>query len=324
MTLVVDADPAEGSGFHHEALFYATHDEFLAGTLPFILKGVDTGEPVLVLVPEPRLTSLRTALEGAAAAVRFADMGLVGRNPARIIPVWQDFVDDHGGQGRSVRGVGEPIWAGRTPDEIVECQVHETLLNVAFAGPEPVSVLCPYDVAALDPSIRREAQRSHRWLNRDGTHSKSSAFREIDTDTAPFGAPLRPAPEEARVEGFDGANLRSLRRFVAAFAADAGLAHDRADDLVLAVSEIATNSVCHGGGSGTLHAWLDDETVVCQISDRGRIKEPLAGRRRPRADQPSGRGLWLANHLCDLVQIRVAPHGSIIRIHQRGPLLPPR
>ncbi|MGI8873571.1 MAG: hypothetical protein ACR2KP_04455 [Egibacteraceae bacterium] len=35
-----------------------------------------------------------------------------------------------------LRGAGEPIWPERRPAELVECQRHESLLNVAFAdGP---------------------------------------------------------------------------------------------------------------------------------------------------------------------------------------------
>jgi MEDS: MEthanogen/methylotroph, DcmR Sensory domain len=57
----------------------------------------------------------------------------VAANPARIIPAWRDFVASVDGRGHA-RGIGEPIWAERTPAELVECQRHETLLNLAFAG----------------------------------------------------------------------------------------------------------------------------------------------------------------------------------------------
>ncbi|MEO8290742.1 MAG: hypothetical protein ABI649_07070 [Gaiellaceae bacterium] len=49
--------------------------------------------------------------------------------------------------------------------------------------------------------------------------------------------------------------------------------------------------------------------------DAGRIEEPLAGRERPLLDQPSGRGLWLANQLCDLVQMRAFENGGTVRIY---------
>ena len=36
---------------------------------------------------------------------------------------------------------------------------------------------------------------------------------------------------------------------------------------------------------------------------------------QPVLDQPGGRGLWLANQLCDLVQVRTFELGNVVRIH---------
>jgi anti-sigma regulatory factor (Ser/Thr protein kinase) len=112
--------------------------------------------------------------------------------------------------------------------------------------------------------------------------------------------------------GPDGLTL--LRNLVAARAAAYGLAKAKAEDLVLAVHELATNSVRHGGGSGTFRLWRDGAALVCEISDRGWITDPLAGRRRPAADQPGGRGLWLVNQLCDEVELTTSPAGTVIRV----------
>ena len=60
-------------------------------------------------------------------------MAEIGANPACIIPAWRDFVDECAEAGRAIRGIGEPIWADRSPAELVECQRHESLLNLAFA-----------------------------------------------------------------------------------------------------------------------------------------------------------------------------------------------
>jgi anti-sigma regulatory factor (Ser/Thr protein kinase) len=98
------------------------------------------------------------------------------------------------------------------------------------------------------------------------------------------------------------------------WAAGTLLGADRTEYLVLAVNELATNSVSHGGGRGTLQMWQEDESLVCEVRDRGRIEEPLAGRTRPGPDQLSGRGLWLVNHVCDLVQIRTTPDGTVVRV----------
>ena len=54
----------------------------------------------------------------------------------------------------------------------------------------------------------------------------------------------------------------------------------------------------------------------------GDIDEPLAGRKRPSSTQEGGHGLWLANQLSDLVQLRTFATGSVVRVHMRRELLP--
>ena len=97
----------------------------------------------------------------------------------------------------------------------------------------------------------------------------------------------------------------------------AGLDRGRTADLVAAVNEVATNSVCHGGGRGTLRLWPEARTLVCEVSDAGHISEPLVGRQRPDGDTADGRGLWLANQLCDLVQVRSFRSGTVVRLLMR-------
>ena len=97
-------------------------------------------------------------------------------------------------------------------------------------------------------------------------------------------------------------------------ATGAGLPGWRVQNAVRAVHEVAANSVRHGGGRGVLRIWRTEEAFVCEVRDRGQITDPLAGRRRPTDQATSGRGLWLANHLTDLLQIRSGPEGSAVRL----------
>lgn len=76
--------------------------------------------------------------------------------------------------------------------------------------------------------------------------------------------------------------------------------------MVAAVHELATNSVRHGGGDGELRIWTDGGSLVCEVSDRGRITAPLAGRLPPDPDAGGGAGRWVVNQLCDLVQVQSA------------------
>ena len=102
---------------------------------------------------------------GEAGGVLFGDMAQVGANPARIIPAWHEFVTRNAAPGRRMRGIGEPIWNGRSSDELVECQRHESLLNVAFGRGEPWWLLCPYDVENLEPAVIFEARRRHEFVS---------------------------------------------------------------------------------------------------------------------------------------------------------------
>ncbi|HKN94383.1 MAG TPA: sensor histidine kinase [Thermoleophilaceae bacterium] len=306
------------SEFRHAAVFYDGDASYVDRLVPFIRGGLEVGEPVLVMVPGPKLDLLRDALGDQATEVRFADMLEVGSNPARIIPAWGDFAAAHAGSGRRTRGVGEPIWSGRTAAELVECQRHEALINVAFEGAAAMDLVCPYDENALEPEVLEEARRSHPvTLDACGTFHDCSTYVGTRTIAKPFARPLPDVPPGAARLEFDPSGLPAVRVFVAAHAAAAGLSAERCEDLALALNELATNSIRHGGGSGSLSIWTDHEAVVAEVRDRGQIDRPLAGREQPAPGQVGGHGLWLVNQLCDLMQMRTFSTGSVVRVHMR-------
>jgi anti-sigma regulatory factor (Ser/Thr protein kinase) len=311
-------------GFRHEALLYAGSDQFLDGTLAFLRGGLVADEPMLVAVSAAKIERLRAELAEDADRICFADMGELGANPARIIPAWRQFVGEHAGGSRPVRGIGEPIWAGRTPAELVECQRHEALLNLAFAGAPPWRLLCPYDTDVLDPAVIAEAHRSHPYIVEGGIERDSDGCRSLEEVAAPFEEPLPAAPAWRREMPFDAGSLRSVRTFVSGQATGAGLGGARTSDLVLTVNELVTNSVRHAGGQGVLRTWQEDDLLICEVADGGRIDEPLLGRERPPTDREGGRGLWLANQLCELVQVRTFATGSVVRVLMRRPQAGPR
>ncbi|HWH00342.1 MAG TPA: sensor histidine kinase, partial [Pilimelia sp.] len=242
------AAPPPSRAFQHEALLYAGHREFLDGTVAFIRDGLAGDEPILVVVDAAKIAALRAELGDDADRVHFADMAQVGRNPARIIPRWRQFVDEHLRPDRPVRGIGEPIWAGRSPAELVECQAHETLLNVAFADGPAWSLLCPYDVRALEPTVVAEARRSHPFVARDGIRQTSGDYVEAHPSPARLDQPLPPAPTEAELVAFGpGAEaLAAVRVLVRRHTMQAGLDPVASDSLELAATEVATNSLRHG------------------------------------------------------------------------------
>ena len=303
---------ATAEPFRHAAMFYDGQESFLSAVVPFIREGVAAGDAVMVAVDAEKTEVLGARLGRDSRDVEFVDMASLGANPARLIPTWEAFLDRIS-PGRPVRGIGEPIWAGRPEDEVAECQLHEALVNRAFAGADGVQLLCPYDTAALSTPVLQEACRSHPFIVADDRHVASRDYRGADAVPPPAQAPLAPPPANAQALGFDRHNLAEVRTLVADCASRAGLSPTEAGQFVLGVHELAANSVRHAGGIGVLRAWLENGAAVCEVRDTGHIEDPLAGRHAPRPGQLGGWGLWLANEACDLLQIRTGPTGTVVR-----------
>ncbi|MGN6815724.1 MAG: anti-sigma factor RsbA family regulatory protein [Solirubrobacterales bacterium] len=289
--------PQQEVGFRHEAFFYADRAEFLAGTVPFVEAGIEAGETVLIGLPATKRGFLQREIDPDSSKLHFISMEEAGRNPGRLISTWRELLHNQE-DGAGVRSLGETIWPGRSSAEIDECQRHERLLNLAFGGGPAWTLICPYDAGALSDEILAAARHSHTEVSADGLLEGSLP--------PPHGASFG--------MDFSKADLRHVRQLVSERAGTAGLDVRRSEDLVLAACEIATNSIQHGGGRGTLRVWYEDGKLICDVRDAGRITSPLIGRERPPIDQPSGRGLWIANQLCDLVQIRSGDKGTQVRL----------
>jgi anti-sigma regulatory factor (Ser/Thr protein kinase) len=301
------------SGFEHEALFYRGDDDFLAGLVPFVREGLERDEAVVVAEPRHRLELLRNALGDDAAAVRFRDMAEIGQNPARIIAVWARTLQEHTDAGRRLRGVGEPSFVGRRKAELVECRLHELLLDHAFDGGPPWRLLCPYDEAQLPRSVTRDALHDHPLAGTSAGRRRSSDY--APGQVAELFATELPRPTDAVLRGIYGpGDVPATRRTVAQYARTVGLPEDQVEVLELAASELAMNSIRHGGGTGTVAMWTSPDAVIVEFSDSGHVSDPLTGRFAPSVDQEGGRGVYLVNQLCDLVQLRSSARGTTVRI----------
>ncbi len=299
----------------HEALLYRDESQLVAGVREWVGPALAAGHPVAMSLPGRSTEVLRPALGSAGRTIRFLDMEVVGRNPACIIPTLREWADEHA--GTPLTFVGEPIWPGRRDREIAEAHRHEALLDVAFEG-EPIRILCPYDARGLDPEVLAAAGHTHAVVSCDGVRRPGTHPGDPLAALELAGGPLPAAPE--RVPGMEvSEDFSLLRRFVRAHASAAGLADRRLEDLLLSAHEVAVNSTRHGGGDGVVRVWHDEETLTCEVTDRGTLADPLAGRRRPSSTGEHGRGLWIANQLCDLVELRGSGAGTTVRLHMRLP-----
>lgn len=295
----------------HLAFFYRDERDYLTQLTAFANAGVASGEPVFIALPGPKGGWLREHLP-ESANIRFADIRQFGRNPARIIPEVRAFIDLHSAQ--RVRYIGEPIWPGRSAAEICEATRHEALINVAFSD-APATIVCPYDLTGLAPSVIGAAGRTHPGIFADGRTAAAARYAGTGNLPPECDRPLPPPPAFAETVEYE-TDLRPVRSLVADHADRVGLPEDRAGDLVLAASEIAANTLRHCGGAGTVHIWHTEAEVLCQIQDRGWITDPLAGRTR-HAPGARGHGLWVVNHVCDLAELRTGRGGTTVRLHMR-------
>ncbi|SDT34148.1 MEDS: MEthanogen/methylotroph, DcmR Sensory domain [Friedmanniella luteola] len=303
----------EHQSYRHEAFLWGGAEDFTAGLVPFLEEGLEAGEPMMVAVGPEHTSWLREALGAAADTIRFVDMHQLGRNPARIIPAWQRFLDEEAAGGRPVRGVGEPIWPGRRAEELLECQLHEALLNVAVDPELPFWLICPYDTAQLSEAVIEEAFRSHPVLVEAGGYSGSAGYGGRAHVDSLFSSDLSAPAGQVRQAHFTAADVGRLLSYTRLEFYVAGLSLGRAADLAHVVERLAASSLHRGSGGGTVTIWSQPGGVVCEVADDVPVEDPLAGRRPPAADDHDA--LWVANQLCDLVQLRSTVRGTAVRVH---------
>ena len=168
----------------------------------------------------------------------------------------------------------------------------------------------------LPESVLADAACTHPAVIRGGQEIASVSYLRPPDLPRRCNSALSLPPTHAEALGYRD-DLHPVRSFVASRARRAGLTPLRIPDLVLAISELAANTLRHTGGGGTVQFWRTSDRVICQVSDTGQITDPLARHRVPPDEELGGKGLWLVNQVCDLVQARTGRAGTVTRLHMR-------
>jgi anti-sigma regulatory factor (Ser/Thr protein kinase) len=295
------------TALHHEALLYSGVDAFVHACAPLVDQAVSDGAATLVATSPEKIDLLRDAIS-SADGVDFVDMAQLGRNPGRILPRWRQFAAEHDGQ--PLFGIGEPVWAGRTKPELTECHRHEALINFALADVD-LRLVCPYDIDTLGDEELKALERTHPTVVEAGGNRSSDLFAALEVlRTDDF---LSPPTSHATTIRFGPNDLALARRAVAATRVVTSLPLARVDDVVLCTSELVANAIEHGGGQGVIRVWGDAGSVVCEVADAGSIADPLVGRSKPDIGHGRGRGIWMVNQICDLVELRSSSAGTVVR-----------
>jgi AcrR family transcriptional regulator/anti-sigma regulatory factor (Ser/Thr protein kinase) len=260
-------------GLVHEALVYASDEEFLARVVPFLRDGIATGQPAIAVVTPKKIALLREALGQDAQRVSFTDASTHYRRPAHAIAEYRRQLDVELSRPNAqlVRVIGE-VQFGPTGQEHAEWTRYESMLNRGFAG-YPAWVICPYDTRALPEQVVADALHTHPFVSTSDQRDTSAGYIETDelverplireTDRAASGRdPL------AQLTVTRERDLDDLRRVVAGAARAAGLAPRIVDDVAVAAAELVRDGLRHGEGEVSVQLGRDGARWHCEVTDR--------------------------------------------------------
>lgn len=288
----------------HHALIHSSADEFRACGTEFLRHGLDRDDTVVLAAP--RAAELVTALGPLADRVEVVDDQAWHRVPAWTIGTYARRAERSARKGRRLRVLVGIRWDDDAA--VVEWERYEALLNMALAR-LPVDLCCTYDAPALRPGVLDAARSTHpATIGVDGV-LPSASFVPVVEFLAAGDQPRRlPVPADALRVDFGAAEIPAVRQTALAWARGAGMTEDDASEFLIAIYEIASNAVEHGGGRGVGRFWSDGDRLCCDIRSARPIADPLvAGYRPPGTAQERGRGLWLARQICERVTIWNAP-----------------
>lgn len=295
--------------YRHEAMPYQGQAHFVSSCVDLVHDALGRDQRLIVLAGSAKLDAVSDALGSDAAEVTFVATDEHGRNPSRITTMLHSF--HAAGDGRYTVGVNESVLVGRSPAARDEAWLSESLLNNPALSSWALSLLCLYDLDTLDAPSSEAMRQSHPVVR--GVDENRDYLPELAATL--YASELDPPPLNAVRLHVSSHELMSMRAFVRGTAVTCEIGPDRAADLVLAANEIVTNSLRHGGEDASMAMWLEADTLICDVRDRGHLPDPMLGRFAPPPGATSGRGLWLANHLCDLVQVRSsAQAGTAVRL----------
>jgi anti-sigma regulatory factor (Ser/Thr protein kinase) len=304
----------------HDALLYDSPAHLAAVAAPFLLAGLAAGDAAVIATSAPTAGLLREAVDGHPDVHILVRGDVYRARTPTAITTFRRLAELREAEGaRQVRVVGE-VDFGTTERDWLEWQRYEAVINEALAG-WPLWGLCVFDTQRLPEPLLDSALRTHPHLATARGREDNPLFtqpadylRALPVPAEPLEA-TRPRLHASRVDDFAG-----LRRAVAMELARVPAAEDLVQDYLLAVDEMTSNAVRHGGRPVDLRLWIGADRIVCTIGDRGTgWDDPFAGYGPAHGQDLSrgGMGLWLARQLCDHVDISTGTDGAMVRLTLR-------
>ncbi len=301
----------------HEALFFGDDDAFIDAALPFITGGLQRGDAVACAITRSHEEELRRALGADAERVRFfEDDGWLLR-PPRTIAGWHEILRANEANNVScTRALYEPTVAGAGERRTTWTRL-ESAFNRAFEN-APLWMVCLYDIRKHSRQVLDDARRTHPIIWNEH-HERSPDYVDPSTLLSARPEPMPVLSGPPTVEREFGTTLDEVRELARRSARQAHLSRQRAEDLTLAVNEVATNCLRHGRGTKHLAMWVVPDEVICEISDQGSgPADPAAGYVPPSRDAERGMGLWVVGQLSDAMAISSTDDGTAVRFAIRN------
>ncbi|MFC4855391.1 anti-sigma factor RsbA family regulatory protein [Actinophytocola glycyrrhizae] len=316
--------PAGQTGYFHEAICHDSDDELLAVVLPFLLGGVEAGEPTIVSLCERNAALVRDAL-GDDTPVVFQEGGDLYARPAAAIRAYREMFAGLVADGaQQIRAIGElpPAALGATWDWWAR---YESAINDAY-DEFPLWSMCAYDTRTTPAGVLADVVRTHPLVATPDRHLPSQDYVEPDlflSDLRPqVPDPLQLTPPAVELTDPAPAAARDALARVGAGV----LGADALADMRIAVTESVTNATSHGLPPTRVRFWAGPDRVVVTVTDGGTgPTDPFAGLRAAAHAPMGGLGLWLTHQLCDHVSMSRTEDSFTIRLisgnpnHRAGP-----
>ncbi len=302
---------AHAHGYFHELALYGSDRELVDVVVPFLLGGLDAGEPTLAVMSPEHEVLLQREL-GPGSGVSFLPAPAEYARPADAIRSHRARFDDLLAAGAErIRIVGDvPVPAGPRWDEWAR---YEAAANTAFAD-YPLWGLCPYDATALTDAVLGDLVAAHPHVAHDGDHHPNPGFvdpaRFHEHRPPPDPDPLQSPPPAAVLADLDAATARAT---AATIAARAGLEARRVEDLLVGVSELVTNAHRHGAPPVLFEAWAGPGRVLVSVTDGGKGPADATVGLQRSGQAVGGLGLWMAHQMADDVVLGFGVEGFTVR-----------
>jgi anti-sigma regulatory factor (Ser/Thr protein kinase) len=298
----------------HAVAVHHSRDDLLRQLLPLVEAAVERGEPVALAVQPSTMDDLSDAFGSVPGLLQLATpegreggsgQTLAGRRARQLRELTEQagavtVISEHWNR---FDGVDGGFWT-----EL------DAAMNVALSD-LPLQMTCFFPEMPLHLEILDGARRNHALLLVGGEHRRNPEYqrpREVLAEL-PAPAPVLLGPPDLRL-AFGAWQLNEVRDAVESSLLAAGYSPDRAEDVVLAVNEVATNAVEHGTSDAQISVWAAGDGFVFEVQDDGALHDPLPGLRAPHPSEARGRGVWIARQVCDSLHVWAGRTGTHVRM----------